>query len=88
MDPGASEPQGNGAVLLVPPEGAPSVNLLFILWARARTERLVSMRINTGGVTVAHEGDVFEGLQVASIYADAVDFGWQGRTFRVHVDRF
>ncbi len=89
--PGAG-PAGDGPetleVLVNPPEGAPGVDLMFIMWARIPRERMVSMRISGGRIAVAREGDIVEGMKVASIHADAVDLIWTGQTFRVHVDRF
>ena len=70
------------------PAGAPEVALMFILWAKNPEQRMASMRVGTGSVTIIHEGEFIEGMQVSSIHADAVDFLWTGNTFRVHVRPF
>ena len=72
-----------------PPAGAPSVELLFIVWAEEPAQRMVSMRVGDSGVAVAREGEsVNAGLRVASIFPDGVEMMWTGRTYRVDVERF
>lgn len=70
------------------PPGAPEVVLMFILWARNPDERMASIRVGSSSITIIHEGQFLEGMQVSSIRADAVDFLWTGSTFRVHVRPF
>lgn len=73
------------AVVSEKPPGAPEVVLMFILWARNPDERMASVRVGSSSITIIHEGQFLEGMQVSSIHADAVDFLWTGSTFRVHV---
>lgn len=78
-----------GAVLSQRPADAPAIELMFIAWAEARSERMVSLRVGEIGIAVVREGDAAgAGVQVASIHENAVDLTWNGRTFRVVVDRF
>lgn len=81
-------PPGEGAPVVERPAGAPEISLMFILWAQNPAQRMASVRVGTGTVTIVHEGEFVEGMQVASIRADAVDFVWTGTTFRVHVGPF
>jgi len=84
-----SVPASSGTAAIVErPAGAPEITLMFILWAQAPAQRMASVRVGTGAVTIVHEGEFIEGMQVASIGADAVDFLWTGTTFRVHVGPF
>lgn len=70
------------------PEGAPDVSILFVAWSHTPGDRLASMRIGTGSVSVVHEGEYVEGLQVATIHAESVDFQWTGHRFRIPVRAF
>ena len=61
---------------------------MFVAWSRAPADRLVSMRVGEGAVSVVHEGEYVEGLQVSAIHPEAVDFSWTGQKFRVLVNPF
>ena len=76
------------AVLGLPPEGAPRVDILFLQWASERDERLASLRSQGGSLSVVYEGDVIDGMAVASIHADEILFTWRGVTFRQPVHRY
>lgn len=49
---------------------------------------MVSVRVGTGSLSVKHEGDYVEGLQIAEIHPEAVDFRWSGQRYRVPVRAF
>ncbi|MFN2425567.1 MAG: hypothetical protein ABR587_03870 [Candidatus Binatia bacterium] len=70
------------------PSGAPEVSILFVAWSRTPADRMASMRIGSGTLSVVHEGEYVEGLQVSAIHPEAVDFQWTGRKFRVPVRPF
>lgn len=70
------------------PEGAPAVSIMFVAWSRTPTDRLVSMRIGSGPLSVVHEGEYVEGMLVATIHPEAVDFHWMGKKFRTPVQEF
>lgn len=82
------DPAEPDAIVGERPSGAPDVNLMFILWARDADQRMASVRVGSGAVTIIHEGQFLEGMQVSSIHADAVDFLWTGSRFRVRVGPF
>jgi hypothetical protein len=75
-------------VLESPPEGAPRVDILFLQWADERDERLASLRSQGGSLSIVHEGDVVDGMAVASIHTDEILFTWRGVTFRQPVHRY
>lgn|GEM_PF-1909533 len=81
-------PASTETVVVERPAGAPEVSLMFVLWARNPDERMASIRVGTGSVTIIHEGQFLEGMQVSAIHSDAVDFLWTGSTFRVRVRPF
>lgn len=70
------------------PSGAPEVSIMFVAWSRAPSERLVSMRVGAGALSVVHEGEYVEGMQVSAIHPEAVDFEWTGQKFRVLIQPF
>ena len=70
------------------PSGAPEVSILFVAWSRSPTDRMASMRVGEGSLSVVHEGEYVEGLQVSAIHPEAVDFQWTGQKFRVAVQPF
>lgn len=70
------------------PEGAPEVSILFVAWSRTPTDRMASMRVGSGSLSVVHEGEYVEGLQVSAIHPEAVEFQWTGQRFRVPVRPF
>ena len=75
-------------VLEAAPADAPRIDILFIQWGDERSERLASLRSQGGSLSVVYEGDVIDGMAVASIRADAIDFTWRGQTFRQPVHRY
>jgi type IV secretory pathway VirB10-like protein len=75
-------------VLKAVPTDAPRIDILFIQWGDERSERLASLRSQGGSLSVVYEGDVIDGMAVASIRADAIDFTWRGQTFRQPVHRY
>jgi len=70
------------------PPGAPEVTIFFVAWARQPGQRLVSLRVGAGALSVVRQGEFVDGLQVAVIHPEAVDFVWTGRTYRVPVRAF
>lgn len=75
-------------VLDTPPSGAPAVSILFVAYSREPADRLVSLRVAQGSLSVVHEGEYVEGLQVSAIHPESVDFKWTGQKFRVPVHPF
>ncbi len=86
--PEQAEEEGPALMVDTPPAGAPDVDLLFVMWAKAPSARMVSMRLDGGEITVAREGDLVGNMRVSSIASDSVDFTWTGRRFRVRVAAF
>lgn len=76
------------AVLEGRPMGAPEISILFVAWSRTPAKRMASMRVGQGSLSVVHEGEYVEGLQVSAIHPEAVDFAWTGQKFRVPVREF
>jgi hypothetical protein len=70
------------------PSGAPEVSILFVAWSHEPAERVVSMRVAAGSLSVVHEGEYVEGLQVSAIHPEAVDLSWTGQKFRVPIRPF
>jgi hypothetical protein len=70
------------------PADAPEVSILFVAWSRSPADRLASMRVGSGSLSVVHEGEYVEGLQVSQIHPEAVDFQWSSQKFRVPVRPF
>ncbi|MFQ5478711.1 MAG: hypothetical protein ACE5E4_08850 [Candidatus Binatia bacterium] len=75
-------------ILDEPPPGAPAVDLIFVQWVREASARMASIRASGGVMIVIREGDTVEGMRVASIGREWVDFSWKGTTFRVPIRRF
>jgi hypothetical protein len=71
-----------------PPSGAPEVSLLFIQWSRVPEKRVASLRSAGGRLVVVHEGDLVEGMRVATIHPDAIEFVWRGSQFQVIAARY
>ena len=71
-----------------PPAGAPEVNLLFIQWSKIAKKRVASLRNKDGRLVVVHEGDLVEGMRVAAIRPDAIEFVWRGSQFLVLASRY
>ena len=76
------------AVLYEKPADAPEVSILFVAWSRTPADRMVSMRVGSGSLSVVHEGEYVEGLQISAIHPEAVDFQWTGQKFRVPIRPF
>lgn len=70
------------------PSGAPEVSIMFVAWSRTPAERMVSMRVGGGSLSIVHEGEYVEGLQVSAIHPEAVDFLWSSQKFRVPIRPF
>jgi hypothetical protein len=70
------------------PSDAPEVDLLFIQWSRAPEKRVASLRGEGGRLVVVHEGDLVDGMRVAAIRPDAIEFVWHGSQFQVIAGRY
>jgi len=84
----SAEPAAGSEVLDTPPSGAPEVDLLFVRWSRAPEQRVASLRSDGGRLVVVHEGDLVEGMRVATIRPDAIEFVWHGSQFQVIAGRY
>jgi hypothetical protein len=57
------------------------VALLFIQWTSTPARRVASLRGPGGRLMLVREGDIVEGMKVAMIRPDAVEFQWRGTNF-------
>ena len=83
-------PQSGAKIQLLqePPADAPHVDILFIQWAREPAERMASVRLQGGTLSVVHEGNVVAGMAVAMIRPQSIVFTWRGKSFWLPVHRF
>lgn len=81
-------PAASEVVLEEKPDGAPEVSILFVAWSKKPANRMASMRIGSGALSVVREGEYVEGLQVTGIHPESVVFRWTAQKFRVPVRPF
>jgi hypothetical protein len=66
------------------PDGAPEVQVSFLVYSSVPTRRTVALKVDGGGLVTLHEGESAGGLSVREILPDGVDLDWQGQTYTVH----
>jgi len=72
-----------------PPDDAPDLSLLFIQWSADAAKRVASLRQNSGGsIFIVREGDVIQGLRVATIRPAGVEMQWRGQSFLLPASRY
>lgn len=66
------------------PEGAPAVQVSFLVFSSVPARRTVALKVEGGGLVTLHEGESTNGLSVVEILPDGVDLDWQGQVYTVH----
>jgi hypothetical protein len=71
-----------------PPEGAPSIDLLFIRWKPLAADRVATIRTGGQRIVILHENDIIEGMKVSRIDQSGIEFQWRGQRFMVLAARY